>query len=136
MKDRLRKLHLLRKACYLLILAFILLFLYHCPFDYLLGISCPGCGMTRALFCVLMLRFDRALYYHPGIFLILPGFLLWFLDHIRLITLKQRTKKVLLSAGIAALILIYFYRLLSGSDIVHADISSGLLYRLFHYLPK
>lgn len=38
--------------------------------------------------------------------------------------------------GITALILIYFIRLFSGSDIVQIDIRSGIIYRLFNYLPN
>lgn len=126
----------LKKLLYLFLLVFCLLFLYHCPFDYLLGVSCPGCGMTRALFCILMLRFGKAFYYHPGIYLILPAFLLWCLDRFKVLSLKQRTKTVLLSVGIAALLAIYIFRLFSGSDIIRVDIKSGLIYRLLNYLPK
>ena len=50
--------------------------------------------------------------------------------------IKEKTKKVLLTLGIAALILIYFIRLFTGSDIVHIDIKSGLIYRMFNYLPN
>ena len=137
MKDWIEKHNIARKCFYLFLLAVCLLFFYHCPFDYLLGISCPGCGMTRALFSVLLLRFSQAFYYHPGIYLIIPGFLLWCLDYFKLLSLKKRTKKVLLSIGITALILIYFIRLFSGSDIVRVDIKSGLIYRLIiNYLPN
>lgn len=136
MKEWIQKHNIVRKCFYLFLFALCLLFFYHCPFDYLLGISCPGCGMTRALFSVLLLRFGRAFYYHPGIYLVIPGFLLWCADHFKLLSLKPQAKKVLLSAGIAALIFIYFIRLFSGSDIVRVDIKSGLFYRLITYLPN
>lgn len=136
MKDWIRKHNILKKGFYLFLFAVCLLFFYECPFDYLFGISCPGCGMTRALFSVLLLCFKRAFYYHPGIYLILPGFLLWCTDYFKLLPLNPRTKKVLLTLGIAALILIYFVRLFIGSDIVHIDIKSGLIYRILNYLPN
>ena len=135
MKEWIKKHNIISKGCYLFLFTVCLLFFYHCPFDFLLGISCPGCGMTRALFSVLLLRFGRAIHYHPGIYLVIPGFLLWCADYFKLLILKQRTKKVLLSIGITALILIYFIRLFSGSDIVRIDIKSGLLYRIANYLP-
>jgi len=136
MAEWIKKHNIVKKCFYLFLAGVCLLFFYHCPFDYLLGIPCPGCGMTRALFSVLLLRFGRAFYYHPGIYLLIPGFLLWCADYFHLISLKKQTKKVLLSIGIAALFLIYFIRLFTGSDIVHIDIRSGLIYRLLqNYLP-
>ena len=35
-----------------------------CPFNRFLGFTCPGCGMTRALLCVLHLDFAGAFRYH------------------------------------------------------------------------
>ena len=136
MREWMKKHNIMQKCFSLFLLAVCLLIFYECPFLYLLGIPCPGCGMTRALFSVLLLRFGRAFYYHPGIFLIIPGFLLWCADYFKLICLKQKTKKVLLTLGIAALFVIYFIRLFTGSDIVHIDIKSGLIYRILNYLPN
>lgn len=42
----------------------ILLF-YHCPIKTIIGISCPGCGMTRALISALCFDFSKAFHYHP-----------------------------------------------------------------------
>ncbi len=36
-----------------------------CPIKYLTGVSCPGCGMTRAYLSLLRLDFAGAFYYHP-----------------------------------------------------------------------
>lgn len=36
-----------------------------CPIKFATGISCPGCGMTRAWLAALHLRFDLAMAYHP-----------------------------------------------------------------------
>ena len=36
-----------------------------CPIKFLTGISCPGCGMTRAWLSFLSLRPDLAFAYHP-----------------------------------------------------------------------
>ena len=48
-----------------------------CPFRFFFGISCPGCGMTRALLAALRLDFAAAFSYHP-LFFLLPFFLLGF----------------------------------------------------------
>lgn len=51
-----------------------------CPFRFFFGISCPGCGMTRALLAALRLDFAAAFSYHP-LFFLLPFFLLgYYLD--------------------------------------------------------
>lgn len=36
-----------------------------CPIKFATGISCPGCGMTRAWVAALHLRFGLAMAYHP-----------------------------------------------------------------------
>ena len=36
-----------------------------CPIKFLTGISCPGCGMTRAWLSALALDFGHAIAYHP-----------------------------------------------------------------------
>lgn len=36
-----------------------------CPVKFVTGISCPGCGMTRAAVSLLQLDFASAFYYHP-----------------------------------------------------------------------
>lgn len=36
-----------------------------CIIRFVTGVSCPGCGLTRAWLCALSLEFDAALAYHP-----------------------------------------------------------------------
>lgn len=45
-----------------------------CPIKFLTGISCPGCGMTRAWLAAFSLRFDLALAYHPLFWTVPPLF--------------------------------------------------------------
>ena len=42
-----------------------------CPFQWLTGISCAGCGMTRAVLCAVRFQFGEAFYYHP-LFWVIP----------------------------------------------------------------
>ena len=44
-----------------------------CPLKYITGISCPGCGMTRAWGAVLRLDFAAAFRFHPLWILPIPG---------------------------------------------------------------
>ncbi|HEX7715187.1 MAG TPA: DUF2752 domain-containing protein [Bacillota bacterium] len=43
-----------------------------CLFRILWGIRCPGCGMTRALSCVLHAHFSQAFYYNSLVVLVFP----------------------------------------------------------------
>ena len=49
-----------------------------CPVVLLTGIPCPGCGMTRALMCVLRLDFAGAWEMHPFIYPIIFLAILFF----------------------------------------------------------
>ncbi len=44
-----------------------------CPIKFVSGISCPGCGMSRACLSLLSLDFSAAFHYHP-LFWIVPLF--------------------------------------------------------------
>lgn len=48
-----------------------------CPIKFVTGISCPGCGMTRALVSAIRLDFAAAFHYHPLWILLPPVALLW-----------------------------------------------------------
>lgn len=83
-----------------------------CPTKMLLGISCPGCGMTRACLAVLRFDFKDAFFYHP-LFILVPFMGIAFLW-------KERFPKRLLRAfwiGISIIfILVWLYRLLFWKD--------------------
>jgi len=51
----------------MLALALLLLWsvLIGCPIYRIFGVSCPGCGMSRAIFSMLKLDFVSAYRYHP-----------------------------------------------------------------------
>lgn len=93
-----------------------------CPVKYVTGISCPGCGMTRAMLSALSLNFDKAFYYHP-LFPIVPigAFILLF---------QRRIKHSAIYLGIivAAFFAVYFYRLLyNTSPVVIFDPAAGAI---------
>lgn len=43
-----------------------------CLFTAVVGVRCPGCGMTRAISCVAHGRFRDAVRYNPLVVLVLP----------------------------------------------------------------
>ena len=82
-----------------------------CLFLSVLGVPCPGCGMTRALLAVLRLDFAAALAYHPMVFA-LPLMYLYFLFDGRLFPQKNVDRAVW--AAIGAGFLFHWVRLLAG----------------------
>lgn len=49
-----------------------------CPFHYVTGLKCPGCGITRMIISLAHLDFKRAFYYNPFLFVTGPLLLYFF----------------------------------------------------------
>ena len=101
-----------------------------CIIKYFSGVSCPGCGMTRALKSLLVFNFDKAFYYHPLVFLLAPL-------TIALFTVRKNHKirNILIYIAIAMFILVYLYRLIfTHTDIVTINPKSGLIAKFFIWL--
>ena len=100
-----------------------------CPIKFTTGVSCPGCGMTRA--CLALLRLDpaAALHFHPLVFL-LPVALAVYLLRARLPSWAVKYAPAALGAVFC---IVYLIRMLSGCapDVVVFAPKSGLLYRLW-----
>lgn len=101
-----------------------------CPIKWLTGISCAGCGMTRAVFYAAHLQFAEAFYYHP-LFWMMPvcaGFV-FFAEQI-----PQKVKKYLISFLAASFFTVYIWRLMNPAcQIVTCDVGSSLIARLWKY---
>lgn len=84
-----------------------------CPFAILTGFPCPGCGLTRAGFCLLRGQFSAAWELHP---LIYPWALLLLCFLIFRCLLHRDSFPVLpLAAAVSlATLLYYFYRCAAG----------------------
>lgn len=98
-----------------------------CPSRLLFGVSCPGCGMTRAVSALLRLDFSLAFEMHPLVFLLPLAAAAYLLR-------RRIPKKIMTALCIAFLVLLliaYIVRLGGQSDIVYADFESGLIYKLF-----
>ncbi|MBS6194650.1 MAG: DUF2752 domain-containing protein [Clostridiales bacterium] len=102
-----------------------------CPLLYLTGISCPGCGMTRAWISVLHLDFAQAFACHP-LFPTAPLFALVFLFEDRIDFRKYRWAVVLTAV---LFFLVYFIRLIwIPNDIVVFEPENGQIYRTLQNL--
>lgn len=98
-----------------------------CPIKFITGISCMGCGMTRAWLSVLCLDFKSAFYYHPGFWI--PPLVIIFLY------LKNKNKikkyKFFMFTAIAVFVIIYFVRLIwSDNDIVVFQPENSILSKI------
>ena len=101
-----------------------------CIIKYLSGISCPGCGMTRAVKSLIFFDFSKAFYYHPLVFLLLPIAAAFFV-----VRKNTKARNILIYIVAVIFLLVYFYRLFfTDTSIVVADISSGLFARIFSLL--
>lgn len=111
-----------------------------CPIKYLTGISCAGCGMTRAWLSVLKLDFSMAFYYHP-LFFIPPIAMVVILLKYNVFELpsslhfsKKTASRVyhyILIFIILLFITIYFIRIINPNDsIVVIDIKNSAIWRL------
>ncbi len=112
------------------VLLFFLLFLFDvpCVVKQLTGLSCPGCGMSRALISALKLDFASAFYYHPLWVLVLPTFAALVFCGIK------KYRRAFLIVGISAAVLVisvWAYRLISGSPVVSFDFQNSAVYRVF-----
>ena len=79
-----------------------------CPIKYLTGVSCPGCGMSRALFHMMRFDFASAFHYHPLCFLLPLVAVLLFVFWFR----KKKTHFSITVCSFALLMIgVYVYRL-------------------------
>ena len=60
----------------LIILDFVDIFHWKCPFRAIFSLDCPGCGMTRAVLMLLEGDISTAFSLHPFVFLCIPAWLL------------------------------------------------------------
>lgn len=83
-----------------------------CPIKFVTGISCLGCGMTRAWMSVLRLDIKSAFYYHPAFWL--PPIVLLLLYFKYKINIKYY--KFFMFTAIGCFVIIYLVRLIWFND--------------------
>ncbi len=103
-----------------------------CPIRFLTGISCPGCGISRALIALLKGDVASAFYYHPLFWLPMVIVVLWFFRR------KWSGAQVrrFLIACIILYLAVYMIRMVTGSNIVVCRPQDGMIARSFNYLFK
>ena len=118
----------------LLAAAAALLLVYHCPFRYIFGVSCPGCGMTRALVAAVFSDLETAFGFHPLFPLLVPAALWIGLRACGLLHMPRKRETAYILAFAGVFILVYLVRLLCGDPVIAPDSESGLLFRLLRAL--
>lgn len=102
-----------------------------CPIKFFTGISCPGCGMTRAWGALLHLDFAKAFYYHP-LFFIPPFMAVVFLLKNKL---SVKIYKFIIFTVFALFVIIYAYRMFGPyEEIVSIDLRKNILLRIYDFL--
>lgn len=98
-----------------------------CPIKFLTGISCFGCGMTRAWLSVLRLDWKSAFYYHPAFWLPPPMLLLYLFKN----KINIKIYKFFIFTAILLFAIIYIVRLIQAdSDIVVFQPKNNILFRV------
>ncbi len=102
-----------------------------CPIKFITGISCAGCGMSRAWIAFLQLDMAKAFEYHP----------LFWLPPIAVIVLLCKSKinikiyKIFIFTIVLMFAIVYICRLIwSGDDIVVFEPQNNILFRIIRII--
>ena len=102
-----------------------------CPIKYITGISCAGCGMSRAWIALLHFNIYEAFMYHP----------LFFLPPVVVIVMLLKSKinikfyKIFMFTIVGAFVIVYLYRMFIGTgDIVVFEPQNNILFRIIRKL--
>ncbi len=98
-----------------------------CPIRLLTGISCAGCGMSRAWLALFRLDLSGAFAYHPLFWLPVPAAALLLFSR----RMPRRAFRAGMAAVVALFLAVYVVRLVSPADaVVTFAPSQGLIGRL------
>ncbi len=98
-----------------------------CPILFLTGISCAGCGMSRAWISLLQGNFPAAVFYHPLFWIPPLAVLIWLLQD----CLPRRLVVFLMWAACVLFLAVYAFRMTDAENaIVVFHPENGLLARL------
>lgn len=102
-----------------------------CPIKFITGISCAGCGMSRAWISLLHFNIHDAFMYHP----------LFFLPPVVVIVMLLKSKinikfyKIFMFTIVGAFVIVYLYRMFIGTgDIVVFEPQNNILFRIIRKL--
>ena len=98
-----------------------------CPIKYMTGISCPGCGMTRAVLSAATFHFQKAFSYHP-LWVLMPVWALVLYEKERIPVMAFRVFSVI---TVLLFFIIYVLRMMDpGDTVVVFAPENGCWYRM------
>lgn len=131
-----------KKLIELVIAVLIILFLRDltgigCPIKFATGISCPGCGMSRALLAAVHLEFEKAFYFHPLFFLVPSGGIFFLFQN----KLSKRSVHIFWGIVTALFLVVYIIRLLFfQNEVIVCQPDQSIFFRtgkeIFKWLRK
>ena len=131
MKERLRKLIPFGEIALLYIVLYLLGI--GCPIKFCTGISCAGCGMTRAWLSILKLDFGEAFHFHPLV-LFPVIFTVIFLARNKI---NEKLYRAIMIAMIALVLGVYIFRMINPNDnIVVFDISNNIIIKIYELFRR
>lgn len=102
-----------------------------CPIKYITGISCAGCGMSRAWISLLHFNIHDAFMYHP----------LFFLPPVVVIVMLLKSKinikiyKIFMFTMAGAFVIVYLYRMFIGDgNVVVFEPQNNIVFRIIRKL--
>lgn len=102
-----------------------------CPIKFMTGISCAGCGMSRAWIAAIHLDFARAFYYHPLFWIIIPAGIWILAGH----KMPQKVYQTGICLICILMLGVYIMRFFDHSqDIVVFDPMNGFFMRVIRYV--
>lgn len=104
--------HIAILAAVLLYMTIMVRLKIYCPIRHVTGIPCPGCGMSRALGCLLRLDIPGSLRCNPALIpCLIALFFLVNRETILLERLSMRLKDTVITVGLGITIVVYLVRL-------------------------
>lgn len=123
-------LYLIGCLAFYCLLAF--LFKIPCPIRKITGISCPGCGMSRAMLSFVTMDFSMAAYYHPLVFFVIPIVICFVVFYERNMC---KARKILIIVSVVGLLVVYLYRMIIiQSSVLQFNPKSGSIIRFLEWI--
>ncbi len=125
---------LIRGLAGAVLLFLLVVFVYQCPIRAVFGIPCPGCGMTRALTCLLHGDLQASFYYHP---ILIPTGIAAIIVLYALVRQQEKLMGITLLIWAAAMIGVYIWRMIAffPADPMLAN-ENGLIFRLMNLIQN